>query len=402
MAAKVDWGKYIITSSALALFVPAGLAAKQSMVVIFLILVVAIGVRTFATEPRLLLPSKIVAGLFITLLFYAALTHYFIISCHPCGYTALLKLPMLGLVVWIASTKMVIVDTAQSQKIPLVLGISLFVAVLFLAIEVLNDATIYRHMTGRLDDASVVISRYNRGTSALVILVWPISAWLIDHGHRVSAFLLTFTICVVVVFGDSGSALVSMLLACSTAALALLWPLLSFWIIAAGVALFTLFAPILFLFLLHWLQPISDLIPPSTLDRLEIWHHSASAVLQAPVFGYGIGVSRYLAIPAELGVNYKYFVVPTTHPHNAAIQIWLELGAIGLVLMMLLIWFIARPITKLNGYNRIAALASSTAIIFTGLVSYGFWQETWLSIIGVTIICFKFLGQSSKNTVGKD
>ena len=157
---------------------------------------------------------------------------------------------------------------------------------------------------------------------------------------------------------------------------------------------FSLLVPIIFLHLLEWFQPVANIIPPSTLDRLEIWHRSAVAVIEQPVLGYGIGVSRYLPIPPELASLYKYFTVPTTHPHNAPIQIWLELGSIGLGIMVLLIWFVCAPMKNLRGEYRVTVVAASAAIIFTGFVSYGFWQETWLSIIGMTVILFKLIEQA--------
>jgi hypothetical protein len=41
------------------------------------------------------------------------------------------------------------------------------------------------------------------------------------------------------------------------------------------------------------------------------------------------------------------------------------------------------------------ALAVAVGVIFTSLVSFGFWQETWLGIIGLVVICFKVVIQYS-------
>jgi O-antigen ligase len=116
-------------------------------------------------------------------------------------------------------------------------------------------------------------------------------------------------------------------------------------------------------------------------------------VIEEPLLGYGIGISRHLPIPEDLSLLYKYFTVPTTHPHNAPIQIWLELGLIGVVIMLLLIGFASSPIRRTKGRFRVAAFATGVSIIFTGFVSYGFWQETWLSIIGMAVILFKLIHQ---------
>jgi hypothetical protein len=44
------------------------------------------------------------------------------------------------------------------------------------------------------------------------------------------------------------------------------------------------------------------------------------------------------------------------------------------------------------------ALAVAAGVIFTSLVSFGFWQETWLGIIGLLVICFKVVLQESNRT----
>ena len=66
---------------------------------------------------------------------------------------------------------------------------------------------------------------------------------------------------------------------------------------------------------------------------------------------------------------------------------------IGVVIMLLLIGFASSPIRRTKGRFRVAAFATGVSIIFTGFVSYGFWQETWLSIIGMAVILFKLLHQ---------
>jgi O-antigen ligase len=96
--------------------------------------------------------------------------------------------------------------------------------------------------------------------------------------------------------------------------------------------------------------------------------------------------------------KYKYHVTPTTHPHNAAIQLWLELGLIGLFIFLLLLCFSVQPLRRIPLPCLSIALAVAAGVIFTSLVSFGFWQETWLGIIGLLVICFKVVLQESNRT----
>ena len=56
-------------------------------------------------------------------------------------------------------------------------------------------------------------------------------------------------------------------------------------------------------------------------------------------------------------------------------------------------WICLFANSKNKGRFRVAAFATGVSIIFTSFVSYGFWQETWLSIIGMAVILFKLIHQ---------
>ena len=69
------------------------------------------------------------------------------------------------------------------------------------------------------------------------------------------------------------------------------------------------------------------------------------------------------------------------HPHNAALQIWMELGLIGAVAAAL-VWA-----AVFSGLSRprpsapaAAACAATTAYLTFGAVSFGVWQEWWLAL----------------------
>ena len=390
---KVDAIKWLILLLGLSVFLPAGLMAKQSMAVIFIIVIITLFICTLLTRPSYLIPDWKVLFLFLTLCVYTSFTHYLNDSCAPCVNKAFGKVLFFALLIWIASSRLTVTSSLKVGTLSKFLMISAILSVSYLAIELVTDAYLYRTVTERLLDNSVALSRFNRGTSALIILIWPVSFLVFQRGFKITAvFLLISSFCISTL-GDSNSAKASFVLAFITAFLTLTFPRLTLNLIIISVTSFFMLVPIIFLYLLEWSQPVANRIPPSTLDRLEIWHRSAVAVIEEPLLGYGIGISRYLPIPEDLSSLYKYFTVPTTHPHNAPIQIWLELGLIGVVIMLLLIGLVSAPIRRIEGHLRIVAFAAGVSIIFTGLVSYGFWQETWLSIIGMAVILFKLIHQ---------
>ena len=379
----------------LVLFIPLGIVAKQSMATTFILVASILIVTTFFVSPQKLIPNKSIVCGFLVFCLYACGNHLLIVECAPCKSLVLTKIPMLGLVLWIASLDLAKLDCFPQSKISWALNISLFLASIFLIIEFLNDAILYRWLSDRINDPEVALSRYNRVTSALVLFVWPVSYWAYQKGNTVIAIsLIIVTFCAALLSHSNSAQVVSVLIPL-VAILGYFMPTFVFWSGFFSVGIFALLSPFIFVLLLNWIKPFSNSIPPSTLDRIEIWHRSATAVFEAPWFGYGIGITRYLTLPQELMEKYKYHVTPTTHPHNAPIQLWLELGVMGLSIFLLLLCFAVQPLKRVPRPCLCIALAVAVGVIFTSLVSFGFWQETWLGIIGLVVICFKVVIQYS-------
>ena len=88
----------------------------------------------------------------------------------------------------------------------------------------------------------------------------------------------------------------------------------------------------------------------------------------------------------DVGTNYQ--LIPL-HAHNSILQIWLELGIIGLFIFLLLIGVILNNIFIFKKYSRnisTVAIASFFLVFFTTQSSYGLWQSWWLSIIFINIV----------------
>lgn len=131
-------------------------------------------------------------------------------------------------------------------------------------------------------------------------------------------------------------------------------------------------------------------LPSSWKHRVLIWHYVANHVEESPIFGHGLNMARIFG-----GQEEKRLLNPTApedcqlidsplplHPHNAPMQIWLELGGIGMGVFLIFLAFLTRNLTAL--YDRSAWLCAtctaSTAsfLTFAGL-SFGVWQNWWLA-----------------------
>lgn len=116
-------------------------------------------------------------------------------------------------------------------------------------------------------------------------------------------------------------------------------------------------------------------ISPSIYHRAAIWEFVASRIDQAPVFGWGLHASRQMpGARSEIAPGAELLPL---HPHNAALQIWLELGLVGAAIAAGLIWMIAIRIPDSQGSAK-AATATLLAAMATASVGYGLWQGWWM------------------------
>ncbi|MDG2284447.1 MAG: hypothetical protein P8N43_02810, partial [Alphaproteobacteria bacterium] len=160
-----------------ALFVPLGLLAKQSMATSYIAIAVLVLLASGLINPRSLMPSRLLVLAAGALAIYVAAIHLMVSTCDPCLAKAAGKLPMLGLILWAAGSTAGVLEPEDRPLVGRALIGGLAVALVILMFELSTDASFYRMLTRREDDPDVPLFRYNRGTSALVLLAWPAAAW---------------------------------------------------------------------------------------------------------------------------------------------------------------------------------------------------------------------------------
>jgi O-antigen ligase len=253
-------------------------------------------------------------------------------------------------------------------------------------------------MGGRLTmwgRGKAVFSRefYSRGAAVAGILVVPLTLALAGRrrwGVAMPFVALTGAAVVLFVAASAKLALAAGLLGAAAAALSK--PsirLLALAALAIGIA-----TPVL----------VRVEIPPewgcrlvaakaSAAHRLAIWHFVSEHIPDHPIVGWGLDASRALPggqatvrlescpDPAggPLAVDAVGNVLPL-HPHNAALQVWLELGLVGVALTSVLaLWAMGRA-SRLVRTGRDAAIVGATTLSLFAVefVSFGVWQAWWI------------------------
>ncbi|MEN0074817.1 MAG: O-antigen ligase family protein [Paracraurococcus sp.] len=173
--------------------------------------------------------------------------------------------------------------------------------------------------------------------------------------------------------------------------LAWLAPRLAPRLLGAGLALAILAMPLVLGPVLARGVP-ADGIPPSAAHRLLIWDFVTSRIAEHPIRGWGMEASRAIpghrdhASPAALerfrltGPGAALWL-PTAellplHPHNGALQLWLELGLPGALLGAGLALLLGRAAAR--SARPAVATAVLAAASVTAMLSFGAWQEWWV------------------------
>jgi O-antigen ligase len=249
-------------------------------------------------------------------------------------------------------------------------------------LEGASGALIYRTLRDLIGDPirpDLAVKNVAQGGFILAVL-WPPAALA---ALRVGApwwlgLLMTAGLAVSSIAFGSDAPLLALGLAVGAGAATLRWPVVAPRILAGLVAAYFLAAPLaLVLAKTSGLYArIEALAPLSWSQRMGYWSHAVRWTREHPLRGWGLDASRSFAPGIKL------------HPHDAALQVWLELGLVGAVCMAV---FWAVTLLRLSRRTPDAAMAAGVAAAVSYLtfaaVSFGVWQEWWLAT-GVVAAAF--------------
>jgi O-antigen ligase len=183
------------------------------------------------------------------------------------------------------------------------------------------------------------------------------------------------------------------------AALSLAAPRLMPRLVGAGVALAILAMPLL-VGLIPQIPSAS--LPPSAVHRLVIWDFTAARIAEKPITGWGLEASRAMPgggarpdaatldrlnikAPAQRDfLAMPHVQVMPLHPHNGALQLWLELGGIGALIGAALMLALGVAASRSAAPEVGAGMLASAAV--TGMLSFGLWQAWWVASLLLAMV----------------
>jgi len=263
------------------------------------------------------------------------------------------------------------------------LGIGVGAALL--ATELFAEFPLLRAVLGlpRNGPGSPHIGLLGPALAVLVLMLWPLvaSAWNLARGKAISAILG-----VAVLVAAGGNLAVGAALAFGAVAFIAVRfggrPVV-FGLTGAAVVVLVA-APILASL------PDPDALAArfsedqrSALHRLYIWEFTAERIAEKPILGWGLDSSR--SIPGADELVFPSGRLLSLHPHNAALQVWLELGGLGAMALTALIFVTGRAIAAIaEPLPRAGAAGTFTAALAIAFLSFGIWQNWWVAVLVLT------------------
>lgn len=272
---------------------------------------------------------------------------------------------------------------------PLLLATSVAVACVLIMLDLWTDSAVRRAFG--LRSFSFI---FNRPVLTLLVLTIPLVWLLVRRGHLWVTAALVALVTATILQSDSGAAVLGLLAGAAAYGLASLASRFATALVAFCLGAAILLAPLT--------GEIAELVLPSsvhdnlaganTRPRVEIWKRFGEAVRRDPLLGAGFGVSPRFPetrVAREIAPDdpsaFAYW-----HPHNAALQAWVELGAIGAVLGIGILILLLSKIAAYPPELLPVSLALVAAVSAVALVGHGAWQGWWAAAIGAAIVWLRY------------
>ncbi|MFN3700906.1 MAG: O-antigen ligase family protein [Alphaproteobacteria bacterium] len=112
--------------------------------------------------------------------------------------------------------------------------------------------------------------------------------------------------------------------------------------------------------------------------RLEIWDFIARKVMEQPWIGFGIEATKAIEFDSQ-----RLFHADNTvlHPHNFAMQIWIEFGLLGMFVFKWLLAYLLIGLMALPPRSKALGLGVFIALLSIAATGYGLWQGWFLGLM---------------------
>ncbi|MDP1618647.1 O-antigen ligase [Phenylobacterium sp.] len=247
-------------------------------------------------------------------------------------------------------------------------------------VEAVTGAALYQAVRQAIGDPirpDLAVRNVAQGVFVLAVLWAPAALAAVRVGWWQLAVLMAAGIVAGAAGLKADAPIIALALASAAGAAVYHWPKLAPRGLAAGAAVFFLATP-----LIVWglraqgvYGQAQEMVSLSWSMRMDYWSYAVDWIGDKPLRGWGLDASRMFGPGIRL------------HPHNGALQIWLELGVIGAaaatVFWVAIFHRLERPQADLGAA---AGAAAAVSYLTFAAVSFGVWQEWWLALGALAVV----------------
>lgn len=253
-----------------------------------------------------------------------------------------------------------------------------------------------------------------KGIVNLGFLFWPFLFSLSKYESKISfskTLLFASAILMFILINAAPDAARAGILLGLSGALFVYYKPKSAYVFSVIFSVFSVLAPWIFTSYLtpETLGSLFHYLPLSYQHRFFIWHAMSKKALESPLIGHGFDYATTLAKGPIMCLKKIYFSwqlyplefsfsplvdigcghIFTSHPHNGIVQIWVELGLIGIILFLGIFWLLTSKIVSIkNPAERGAYFGLLLFYTVIMLVSSGLWQKWIMATIILAFVGF--------------
>ncbi|MFL2683360.1 MAG: O-antigen ligase family protein [Alphaproteobacteria bacterium] len=322
--------------------------------------------------------------------------------------------PISGIIIAI----FIVLNITQNNKILNIenlIGIPLIITSLCIFSDMILNTEIRSNLAMLAGDAPTSRSaNFGRGI-IILLMIMPFSvAMYINKGKILLALGIVILVSAIVILGPNHSAKIALFITILSSIIIYFLGPRSFLYFGIISIIFILFLPIISSKIL---PPIGSIeknnyynvpwqktaIGGSIIHRLLVWEYVANEIYKKPLLGYGTGTSRLIGQNIILNVpntNQEIKGGIPLHPHNNFLEIWLELGLLGIIIINILWMKIIKYGIQMRQDSYIIGTGVCSSIVTIFIISnlsFGVFQAWWMSSIAlIFLIILQFSKKEQK------
>ena len=404
----------ILFSSLVGIIVPAMIIVRNCTTALLFTFVV-LGVKNIDFKK---LKSYILSDRFVQV--FICFLLYGVISAYWSEFTLLsFKKALLLLSLGIAGVVFYFLYSNVQPKLKFMF-IAISTGILIITPLIIYDVTHQFVLVNMIRDYQInVPSYYNRISVILSFLIWPM-IWRLFKGTAIEKVFLTIaiTLSFLTIFTlQNAASKVVLISGIIIFASSYIMPRILPWLICGVTVFYMLVAPFVHKNI-DPMQVVNITVSKKMISfhhRLLIWEFVSQRIFEKPILGHGFDAMRkehkfgnlkrewetYINKQVDpypsLGISQKLHDLNMPyHAHNLSLQVWYELGIIGVILAAALLIIAAKNISLMQLKSKDAGMVNAC---FAGIIlimhsSFDIWQTWWVSICIIIITLLKHILQT--------